>query len=172
MNTAQPQNTSAIAANTLAKDLLSALVTEIKLLPDVWPKLVQDKQNEIIDRLRARVISGIAQAVNIISSQGKIAIAGELEQILVKDGAKATIKIESKTQSLHDLCEMQAQRIFIVSADHLQYLGGVGDIQGEPDQRSFNMGHEYTDTDGAGMDTKTIEVQTKPLQQLPHTDSD
>jgi len=171
MNTAQPQNTSEIAANTLAKDLLSALVTEIKLLPNVWPKLVQDQQDEIIDRLRERVISGVAQAVNIISSQGKIAIAGELEQILVKDGAKATIKIERNAQSLHDLCEMQAQRIFIVCADHLQYLNGIHDIQGEPDQRSFDMGHEYTDTDGAGMDEDTIDVQAKPPKRLSRTDT-
>jgi len=160
MNTTQPQNANETAANTLAKDLLSALVTEIKLLPDVWPKLVQDKQNEIIDRLRERVIYGVANAVNILSSQGKTAIAGELEQILVKDGAKATVKIDRNAQSLHDLCEMQAQRIFIVSADYLQYLGGVHDIQGKPDQRSFDMGRE------------TIDVQSQAPKQLPHTNSD
>ena len=44
-----------MTAATIGKDLLSALVTELKLLPAVWAKLPQKKQDDILDRLRARV---------------------------------------------------------------------------------------------------------------------
>jgi len=155
MTTPQMQNAQDIritAAESMAKDLLSSLVTEIKLLPDIWEKLVQEKQDDIIDRLRKTVIQAVKNAVHIIAFQGHTAIPGELEQILIKDGAKATVKIIKEAQSLHNLCEVQGGAVFIVCADHLQYLGGVQDIQGEPDQRIFDMGREYTDADGAGME--------------------
>jgi len=32
----------------------------------------------------------------------------------------------------------------------------IQDIQGEPDQRIFDMGREYTDADGAGMEEVSV----------------
>jgi hypothetical protein len=43
-----------MTAGTIGADILKALVTELKLLPEPWPKLSQKKQDDIIDRLRAR----------------------------------------------------------------------------------------------------------------------
>jgi len=159
------QDIRVTAAEIMAKDLLSSLVTEIKLLPDIWEKLVQEKQNDIIERLRKTVIQATKNAVHIIASQGHAAIPGELEQILIKDGAKATVKIIKEAQSLHNLCEFQGSAVFIVCADHLQYLSGVQDIQGEADQRSFDMGREYTDVDGADMEETTVTILPAPKKQ-------
>ena len=57
-----PQDFRAMTADSIGKDLLSALVTEVKLMPDTWPKLSQKRQDDIIDRLRKRVESSVSMA--------------------------------------------------------------------------------------------------------------
>ena len=57
----------AMTAETIGKDLLSALIDELRLLPKPWIQLPQDKQNDVIDRLRKRVETNVGMAVHIIS---------------------------------------------------------------------------------------------------------
>jgi len=132
-----PQDIRTIAANSIGKDILQALVTEIKLLPKPWNALVEKQQNEIIDRLRQHVVTAVQNAVQIIATNGNQSIPGELEQILIKEVAKATIKIGRDAQSLHDLCELQGSNIFIVRANPYKYLHNMHDIKGESDQRDI-----------------------------------
>lgn len=62
------KDTMAMTAATIGSDLLQALVQEIKLLPDVWPKLSQKKQDDVIERLRKRVITNVQMATHLIAS--------------------------------------------------------------------------------------------------------
>ena len=39
-----------MTAETVGKDLLAALVQEIKLLPNTWPKMSESRQNDLISR--------------------------------------------------------------------------------------------------------------------------
>lgn len=55
----------AMTADTIGKDLLGALVTELKLLPKPWPKLSESKQNDIIDRLRSSAVLSEWESVRI-----------------------------------------------------------------------------------------------------------
>jgi len=52
MNKEQSPDFRQMTADTVGKDLLAALVAEIKLLPDVWPKLPKAKQDDVIERLQ------------------------------------------------------------------------------------------------------------------------
>ena len=81
-----PQDFRTMTAESVGKDLLSALVTEIKLLPDTWPKIPQKKQDDIIDRLRERVDSQVKMAVHLLAAEGRTVVAGDLDQITIKDG--------------------------------------------------------------------------------------
>lgn len=78
-----------MTADSIGKDMLSALVTEIKLLPDPWVKLSKAKQDDVIDRLRSRVESNVKMAVHLLAAEGRIVVAGDLDQITIKDGVKA-----------------------------------------------------------------------------------
>ena len=53
-----------MTAESMGVDLLQALVTELKLLPKPWPELSKAKQDDIIDRLRARVQHNVKMAVH------------------------------------------------------------------------------------------------------------
>ncbi|MGA4275622.1 DNA translocase FtsK [Ralstonia nicotianae] len=141
-----------MTAQTLGKDLLSALVLELKMLPDTWPKLSQKKQDDIIERLRSRVDASVKMAVHLIAANGRTVVQGDLDKITIKDGAQALIKIGKSATALHDLAESQGKAVLLVlSGDESAYTSGMDEVQGESDQRAFDLGKEYADEDGDGM---------------------
>lgn len=150
-----PNDFRAMTADSVGKDLLSALVTELKLLPDVWTKLSEKRQNDIIDRLRARVQSNIAMAVHTLASAGRTVVAGDLDQITIKDGVKAVIKFSAAAPSLHELYDAQGKAVLVVVASTEDHTSGMDDVQGESDQRGLDLGREYTAEDGDGMNGPT-----------------
>lgn len=169
-----------MTANTLGKDLLSALVLELKMMPDTWVKLSEKKQNDIIDRLRSRVDASVKMAVHLIAANGRTVVQGDLDKITIKDGAQALIKIGKSVAALHELAEAQGQAVLLVlSGGEGQYSGGMDEVRGESDQRAFEMGREYTDGDGDGMpganapaddgvvdvDAKTVAIEQQPLKE-------
>ena len=146
-----PQDFRSMTADTIGKDLLSALLSEIRLLPKPWDQLAKSKQDDIIDRLRKRVETNVKMAVHLLSSQGRTVVVGDLEQITIKDGAKAVIKIGRSAESLHDLYDAQGKAVLVIVSDAGEHTGGMDGITGEEDQRAMDLGHEYHDNDGGGM---------------------
>ncbi len=141
-----------MTAATIGKDLLSALVTELKLLPTVWAKLPKAKQDDIINRLRDRVETNVKMAVHMLAAQGRTVVVGDLEQITIKDGAKAVIKVARSAESLHELYDAQGKAVLLVVSDASENTGGMDEVTGEADQRAMDLGQEYHDNDGGGMD--------------------
>lgn len=165
-----------MTANTLGKDLLSALVLEMKMMPDTWVKLSEKKQNDIIDRLRSRVDASVKMAVHLIAANGRTVVQGDLDKITIKDGAQALIKIGKSVAALHELAEAQGQAVLLVlSGGEGQYTGGMDEVRGESDQRAFEMGREYTDGDGDGMpeagtpaDDNVVDAEWKEVPGIEH----
>lgn len=151
MNAPEIKAVLGMTADTIGKDLLSAIVQEIRLLPDVWVKLPKAKQEDIISRLRDRVTANFRMAVHLIASQGRTVVVGDLEQITIKDGTKAVIKIGRGAESLHELYDAQGKAVLIVVSDASDHTGGMDELKGEADQRGLDLGHEYHDNDGGGM---------------------
>ncbi|MGK2829197.1 DNA translocase FtsK [Ralstonia pseudosolanacearum] len=141
-----------MTTDTLGKDLLSALVLELKMMPGTWVKLSQKKQDDIIDRLRSRVDGAVKMAVHLIAANGRTVVQGDLDQITIKDGAKAVVKIGKSATALHDLAEAQGKAVLLVlGGNGEEHTAGMDEVKGESDQRAFDLGKEYTDEDGDGM---------------------
>lgn len=133
-----------MTAETIGNTLLQAFVLEMKLLPDIWAKLSEAQQNDVLDRLRARVKDQVETAVHLLVSRGRTMVIGELEQITIKDGAKAVIKIGRRPEeSLSDFYEAQGRSVFVVVNDSADHLGGIDEVKGEADQRALCLGLEY-----------------------------
>ncbi|KVT68884.1 DNA translocase FtsK [Burkholderia ubonensis] len=164
------KNVLQMTAETIGKDLLSALVTEIKLLPDLWVKLSENKQNDVIDRLRARVEHNVKMATHLIASDGRVVVQGDLEQITIKDGVKAAVKFSSAAPNLHALYDAQSKAVLLVVADAAAHTDGMDEVRGESDQRGLDLGREYTDEDGDGMDGPTdddvVDAEFREVPQL------
>jgi len=153
-----PQDFRAMTADSIGKDLLSALVTEVKLMPDTWPKLSQKRQDDIIDRLRKRVESSVSMAVHLLAAQGRVTVCGDLDQITIKDGVKAVVKFSPAAASLHQLYEAAGKAVLVIVAAADDHTAGMGEIAGEADRRAMDLGHEYHDNDGGGMDDNVIDA--------------
>jgi hypothetical protein len=145
-----------ITAETMGKDLLGALVTEIRLLKKPWEKLSENQQNELIERLRNRIGDSIAQAVHILAADGRVVCQGDLDQVTIKDGVKAVVKFSLSQPNLHEMYEAQGKSVLLVVADEKKFTTGMDEVQGESDQRTMDMGHEYHDNDGGGMDDSDV----------------
>ena len=146
-----------MTADTIGKDLLSGLLAELRLLPKPWEQLAKAKQDDVIDRLRKRVETNVKMAVHLLASDGRTVVAGALEQITIKDGVKAVVKFGAGAPNLHDLFDVAGKEVLVVVANAADYTGGLSDFEGEADQRGMDLGHEYHDNDGGGMDGQSVQ---------------
>lgn len=165
----EPQDFRTMTADSVGKDLLSALVLELKLLPDPWPKIPKAKQDDIIDRLRNRVDHNVKMAVHLLASQGRTVVAGDLDQITIKDGVKAVVKFGSGAANLHELYDVAGKAVLVVVANAADHTGGMDEIKGESDQRAMDLGHEYHNNDGGGMEGAGATVEGEVIG-LPSPD--
>lgn len=166
-----PNDFRAMTADSVGKDLLSALVTELKLLPDVWTKLSKAKQDDIIDRLRDRVASNVGMAVHTLASAGRTVVSGDLDQITIKDGVKAVIKFGANAPSLHELYEASGKAVLVVVASADDHTSGMDEVEGEVDQRGLDLGKEYTSEDGEDMNGPpdgVVDVESRVVGQIEH----
>lgn len=122
-----PKDFRTMTADTIGKDLLSGLVTELRLLPKPWPELPKGKQDDIIDRLRARVETNVKMAVHLLAAQGRTVVTGDLDAITIKDGVKATVKFSSAAPNLHELYAINKTIGAICSTAALSLYHGVAE---------------------------------------------
>lgn len=87
-----------IARVSIGRDLLQALVQEIKLLPDVWPKLSQKKQDDVIDRLDVLDMKG---REDLIAWLDILAQDGEINTALIFGTLKALPANLPQTMAAH-----------------------------------------------------------------------
>lgn len=164
------KNTLNMTAGTVGRDLLQALIQEVRLLPDVWPKLSKAKQDDVIERLRKRVDSTVRMAVHLIASEGRAVADATLEQVTFKNGIKAVFNLSKACPTRHQLADSEGKICLIVVADAADHLGGIDDVTGEADQRAMDLGQEYDPkSDGKGMDTpgEVVDAEFKVLGNEP-----
>ena len=164
-----------MTAETVGKDLLAALVQEIKLLPNTWPKMSESRQNDLIDRLRNRVETNVKMAVHIIASNGRTVVAGDLEQIVIKDGVKAVLKFSESAPSIDELYRSTGKAVLVTVGSAEEFTGGMDEVRGESDQRAMDLGQEYTDQDGDGMgddDHGPIDVEGRIIPEVLESDKE
>src|ERR1700692_5010062 len=126
-----------MASDTVAGDLLGALLQEIKLLPDIWPKIGQGEQDEIIERLRKRVTDNVRTAVGLIASEQRITVVADLKKIVFGDKTEAVFVIADRDPARLDLAECRGQACLIVVTNAGAHMGGLDYVRSDPDQRDL-----------------------------------
>lgn len=129
------ENPVEVAEITLAGDLMALALDELKVLPDVWQKVSEYDQGEIIDRVRARTLSAAKKAANIIAAMNHERYAGEIESVTFKDGCKVVIKCPTlTTEQKGGLANLESEFVMIVGTPPEAVEGGARDAQPDPDQ--------------------------------------
>jgi hypothetical protein len=120
-----------MTTETIAGDLIGMLVGELRLLPDIWPKIGPDEQDDIIERVRKRVTDNVRKAVELIASNGRITVAGDLKKVTFADKVEAVFSLSKNDPSALELCHAQGMPCLIVVASAGEHMGGAGDLAAE-----------------------------------------
>ena len=135
MNRKEPNDDAVtMTVETVAGDLLNALMQELRLLPDIWPKLPEAEQEEIVDRLRKRVADNVREAARLIASAGRMTIVGELKKVTFGDKIAAVFEFGKHDPSATELVHAQGLACLVVVADGGAHMGGLDAPQSDPDQ--------------------------------------
>lgn len=139
--TARPDPRAAAGPVNLARDVLTAMLDEVKALPRVWAQLSELDQDDVIQRLRAvaerTVVDAIAQA----------AAGGDFRKAVLE---LATVAIKPKTseckltiptamsEQLHDLVANRGQAVVVILGVDAHNFGvGNDGVRPEKDQPSL-----------------------------------
>jgi DNA segregation ATPase FtsK/SpoIIIE-like protein len=136
-----------IADKHLGTSLLSALIDELKALPDVWQKMPAHQQAEVIDRLKERVGYEIQQAAFMMASNDCVYVVAQLDTVTFKAGVEAKLKIHPGSPHRLELADNAGQSVLIVLTNVEEYVGGMDDIKADPDQKTLPI--DYNEADGA-----------------------
>lgn len=123
-----------IAAETMIGDIMSITIDELKHAQDVWQKLGEAEQDDVIERVERRVKDTVTQCVRMIATQGFTRIPATLEQLTIKDGIKAQLSISKADAARHELTDAQGSVVTLVLADVSQFIDAPHGHKAEADQ--------------------------------------
>jgi hypothetical protein len=128
-----------MASETVAGDLLAAMLQELKVLPDIWANLPETEQNEVIERVRKRVGDNVRKAVRLIASEKRTTVAADLKKIVFGDHIEAVFTIAARDPARLELADSRGQACLIVVTDAAAHMGGLDDVKGDSDQRDLPL---------------------------------
>ncbi|HGN2142480.1 TPA: cell division protein FtsK [Pseudomonas aeruginosa] len=162
-----------MTAETLGKSLLQGLIQEIRILPDVWQKLSEAKQTDVIERLEQQVRNAATIAVHTIAGAERETVYGKLESIAAKDKMKAVIVVNHSSPNKHDLLDAVNEDCLLIIGGAAEFLDGMKDVKADPDQNplDLNGGDGDMEEDGAwGVeqqpDDDVVDAEFQELPQL------
>ncbi|ODT97440.1 MAG: hypothetical protein ABS82_00350 [Rhodanobacter sp. SCN 67-45] len=127
-----------IAADTMLCDLMACLIDEFKSSPDVWQKMPEDQQQDVIYRVQQRVQENIRVAVEIIASANRPTIVATVESVTVKEAIKAVVTLPKSDAQRHNLFDAAGQAVLLIVAGASEFYGGTDQVQADPDQPALN----------------------------------
>lgn len=135
-----------IRANAMAGDLVKFLIAEFRAARKPWQQMSEGDQRDQIDRARKRVEEAVTQVCSAIASEGRPSIQAMLEQVVVKDGIKATLSLSRMDERRHDLMDAQGREVLIVVSGARGFLTGEMP-KPEPAQRRLKLKEAKRATD-------------------------
>lgn len=156
-----PSTLAVRTAETIAGDLLAALLQEFRLLPDIWVKVGFDEQQEIIERIRKRVTDNVREAVRLIASGDRMTVAAELKKVTFADKVEAVFSLAKRDPQAMELCHAQGMACLIVVADAGQHMGGNDAPQKDLRQKDMFDGTEK------GSDANSLIEQVRRRTKKP-----
>lgn len=133
-------------AAVLGRDILAAIVQQVKQQPDHWHRMSEATQQKQIDQLRGRVRDILVNAVRVMIGGGRFTSVGvELESLMFKDGLKGQFVIPKGAEGRHELADAVGGRVLIVLADPNAYLQRMEEVKEAADQLEL-FGGDYDPT--------------------------
>lgn len=137
-DTAETETPALIAADTMLGDLMACLIDEFKSAPDVWQKMPENQQQDVIYRVQQRVQENIRAAVEIIASANRPTIVATVESVTVKEAIKAVVTLPKSDAQRHNLFDAAGMSVLLIVGGASEFYGGTDQVQPDPDQPALN----------------------------------
>jgi hypothetical protein len=124
--------------DTVYESLMKSIIRVIKEMPKTWKQLKEGEQDMVIAKLDYDVKEATRNAVLLIAADGRPNIVVELEQVVFKDGVKATVKMGKAGEARHELADAVGGSVILVIADAQPYTKGKRP-EAEPEQQGLNL---------------------------------
>lgn len=123
---------------TMHGDLTNAILDEVRHAKDVWSKLSEEDQHELIDRCQNKAENAIRRISKIVAEKGFESCTAVVDGVMFKDGVKVTMNTFNNSGA-HELADRTKQSVLIIFADPSEYFNGEGMPEAEPDQRELEV---------------------------------
>lgn len=151
MNETATAEQSAIAplSAVLGRDILGAIVQQLKTQPDHWHRMNEITQKQQVDKLREAVRQIVVHAVRVMVGGAQYrSVTVELEQLAFKDGIKGQFLLPKGADGRHELADAIGQKVLVVLANPEQYLARMDEVREAVDQMDL-FGGDYDPSDDA-----------------------
>lgn len=122
--------------------LMSACFEEVTNLRVMWPVMPKQQQEELIDRMQAKIEHAVSIAVNRIAQQSFPIVPVVVEKMAIKDVAKAVVIIGNGTEGMLSVAAHIGAKGVLVFVDPKDYLGNMDVIQAQADQPDLPLEEE------------------------------
>lgn len=167
----KPEEPTAIqlAAETLGRDMLDALVQEFDRMPEAWPRMAHHLQEQTIRRLEVTVRNLVTNALAILLKGDFPACRAVVESVQFKDGIKAVMKVARTEHSRYELAEHVGTPVVVVLHDPAQYFERMETVRSQKGQAEMFSGPADPNEAVQRMDRE--EPNDKPLGDEPPPDA-
>ncbi|HRI77385.1 MAG TPA: hypothetical protein PLX33_10410 [Alphaproteobacteria bacterium] len=134
-----------IAKETMTGDLRDVVLDIVRTLPKPWQQLTENEQRSLADDINARCERAVSRCVRTIAADGRKVIAGTLEQVTIKDGIKAVVKMNKHDEQRHSVFDSQGLAVLMVVSDAAEYTGERAPPDIQADQSHLALGDSDDD---------------------------
>lgn len=127
----------ALLAECLHGEIRDAILEEIMAAPDVWQKLPQAGQEQVIERVDRRVLGMLSMALDVLIGHEVPVARGHLEQVTVKDGIKAVVTLSRTSPDRYAIIDAVGAEVRVAVADSRVFAGEPGKVTSDPDQQEI-----------------------------------
>lgn len=128
------KDTIAISAATMGHDLVAALLSELRGMPEHWAKLNSDMQQKIIERLKEKTAKAVDTAIVLLMRSEFQAVPAKLEYVNRKDGIRAGLTVNADAVCRHALFDASGSQVLVVIADPKRWTQRMDEIKAKDDQ--------------------------------------
>lgn len=128
-----------LAAETLTGDLRDFILDRLKHEQSKapWHQRSENDQRDAVHQVEQAVRAAVTRAVEIMAGHGRRTIKATLDQVVIKDGYKATVTMSKFDPNRHHLSDAQGKSVLIVVADPDEFTGERAEVEITPDQATL-----------------------------------
>lgn len=135
----QGEETINRVTGTHYENLMKKLLVVVRGMPKTWKQLTEVQQDNVLAEFDAYAKEALRNSVRDMAGADFPCIQATLDQVVVKDGIKAVLKMGQSSPHRHELVDSEGSTVLLILADASEYTKGERP-KAEPAQADLGLG--------------------------------